>query len=104
MQSVLARARQNHIVDDPFPHLVVHEALEPNYNRQLAAEFPAAEIILDGRTPASNSNLRYAANAILSDARISALWRDFSRYHVSQEFWNEVRSLFESRIRHLHPS
>ena len=103
MHCVLARARQSQIVDDPFPHLVIHEALEPDYYRQLAAEFPAAEIILDGRTPVSNSNFRYAASAILDDARISDLWREFTRYHVSQEFFNEVRALFESRIRELHP-
>ena len=103
MHSVLARAGQGQICDDPFPHLVVCEALDPDYYRELAAAFPAAEIILDGRNPVSNSNFRYAASAILGDARISALWRDFTRYHVSQEFFDEVRALFESRIRVLHP-
>jgi hypothetical protein len=103
MPSVLARARQSQVVDDPFPHLVVHEALEPDFYRQLAADFPAAEIILDGRTPVSNNNFRYAASAILDDARISGLWREFIRYHVSQVFFNEVRALFESLIRRLHP-
>jgi hypothetical protein len=103
MQSVLARARQTQIVDDPFPHLIVHDALEPGYYNQLAAEFPAAEIILDGRTPGSNTNYRYPASAILNDVRISVLWREFTRYHSSQAFFNEVRALFESRIRQLHP-
>ena len=73
MHSVLARARRSQIIDDPFPHLIVHEVLEPDYYRQLATDFPAAEIILDGRTPVSNSNFRYPASAILDDARISAL-------------------------------
>jgi hypothetical protein len=103
MQSVLARAHQAEIIDDPFPHLVVQEALDPDYYRQLAADFPSAEIILNGRAPVSNSNFRYAASAILDDARISVLWREFTRYHVSQEFFNEVRAMFESRIRMLHP-
>lgn len=103
MHCLLARASQSQIVDDPFPHLVLHEALEPDYYRQLAADFPAAEIILDGRTPVSNSNFRYAASAILDDARISEVWREFTRYHVSQQFFNEVRALFASRIRELHP-
>ena len=31
------------------------------------------------------------------------MWREFTRYHVSQDFFNEVRVLFESRIRELHP-
>jgi hypothetical protein len=103
MHSVLARARQSQIIDDPFPHLVVHEALEPDYYRQLAADFPAAEIILDGRMPVGNSNFRYAASAVLDDARISGLWRNFMRYHVSQAFFDEVRAVFESLIRQLHP-
>jgi hypothetical protein len=103
MHCVLARARQSQIVDDPFPHLVVHEALDPDYYRQLAADFPAAEIILNGRTPVSNSNFRYPASAILDDERISDQWREFTRLHVSREFFSEVCALFESRIRELHP-
>ena len=97
MHSVLARADRSQIIDEPFLHLVVHEALEPAYYRQLEAEFPAAEIILDGRSPVSNSNLRYPANAILDDTRISVPWREFTRHHVSQEFFEEVRGLFELR-------
>ena len=30
MHCVLARARQSQIVDDPFPHIVIHQALEPD--------------------------------------------------------------------------
>jgi hypothetical protein len=103
MQSVLARARESQIIDDPFPHLVLHEALEPGLYRRLAVEFPVADIILDGRTPVSNSNFRYTACAVLNDSRISALWREFMRYHVSQAFFQEVRELFEARIRWLNP-
>jgi hypothetical protein len=104
MQSVLGRANRSQIVDDPFAHLVVHEALEPDYYRRLADEFPAAEIILDGREPVSNRNFRYPANAILDDARIGSLWREFTAYHASQQFFLEVLELFDSRFRELHPS
>ncbi len=103
MHCVLTRACQDQIVHEPFPHLVVHEALEPACYRRLASEFPSAEIILDGRTPASNTNVRYPANAILDDERISPLWREFTRYHVSQEFFDRVRALFEPTLRRLHP-
>jgi hypothetical protein len=103
MHSVLASAHQSQIVDDPFPHLVVQAALESDHYRQLAAEFPAAEVILDGRTPLSNGNFRYAASAVLDEARISGRWREFMRYHVSQAFFIEIRALFESHIRQLHP-
>ena len=103
MQCVLERATRGQLVDDPFPHLVLHEALEPEYYRELAAEFPAAEIILDGRPPVSNRNFRYPANVILDDLRINAQWREFTAYHASQQFFNRVLELFDSRILELHP-
>ena len=102
MHSILERARQIDIVDQPFPHLVIQNALEPSYYEILAREFPAAEIILNGREPESNRNYRYAANEILDDERISPRWRDFTRYHVSQAFCDEVCALWGSRIRKLH--
>src|SRR6185312_690630 len=99
MNCVLARACRSRIGDDPFPHLVIHEALEPRYYRRLAAEFPSAAIILNGRMPASNSNVRYTANETLDDVRISPLWREFARYHASQEFFDRVRELFQPTLR-----
>ena len=72
------RAHQSQIVDDPFPHLVVHEALDPDYYRQLAADFPAAEIILNGRTPVSNSNFRYTAQCDSRRRADQRLWREFT--------------------------
>ena len=103
MQSVLGRARQIGITAEPFPHVVIPDALEPGYYEELASEFPAAEIILNGREPESARNLRYAASDILNDIRISDRWREFVRYHVSQDFFKEVHSLFGSHIRTLHP-
>lgn len=103
MQSVLGRARKADIVDEPFPHLVIQDALEPDYYEDLAREFPAAEIILNGREPENNRNYRYAANDILDDERISPRWREFVRWHVSQAFFHEVCSLLGSRIRELNP-
>jgi hypothetical protein len=83
---------------------VIHQALDPDYYEQLAAEFPSAEIILNGRPAASNKNLRYAANDALVDLRISPRWREFLRRHVSQQFFHEVCVLFGSHICRLHPN
>ncbi len=103
MHSILQRALQTDIASDPFPHLVIHDALPAGDYEQLANEFPPAEIILGGREPFSNRNFRYAANDVLDDERISPGWREFMRYHVSQSFFNEVCALWETQIRQLHP-
>ena len=41
--SMLGRARRHDIVTEPFPHIVVEDALPADYYRQLAAEYPSFE-------------------------------------------------------------
>lgn len=101
--SLLQRADKSDIVDAPFPHLVIHEALPIDYYEQLSAEFPSAKIVLNGREPESNKNFRYAADDSLDDPRISPLWQEFVRHHVSGDFFREACSLFESQLCDLHP-
>ena len=80
MESVLSRAGASDIVDEPFPHLVIHDALTAEWYDQLEAAFPDASIILDGRVPESNRNYRYPASKVLDDGRISRQWKEFVRY------------------------
>jgi hypothetical protein len=103
MKSILHKAADADIVDLPFPHLVIHNALEDDFYEALASEFPPADLLLDGSELFSNRAYRYPASKILSDARISNLWREFTAYHVSADFYLEVISLFGDRIRSLHP-
>ncbi|MCI0488167.1 MAG: hypothetical protein L0229_16390 [Blastocatellia bacterium] len=104
MKSVLHKASRIDILDEPFPHIVIRNALEGDLYERLARAWPGAEIILDGREPLSNRNYRYCARDVLSDERISPLWRDFCTYHTSRDFYLEVISLFGDRIASLHTS
>ena len=102
MKSVLHKAAKEEILDEPFPHIVIRDALEDDLYERLARAWPRPEIILDGREPQSNRNYRYCARDTLSDERISPLWRDFCAYHTSRDFYLEVISLFADRITSLH--
>lgn len=103
MQSVLGRARKVDIVGEPFPHIIIQDAIESGEYEKLAADFPSAEIILNGRESANNQNFRYTAHEVLDDERISSRWREFMRYHVSPQFFQEVVELFGSHLRALNP-
>lgn len=103
MQSLLNRASPSDVLENPFPHLVIKNALAPEVYERLAEQFPSAEILLNGRRPENNKNFRYTANEILDDRRISTPWREFVRYHVSGEFFREVRTVFGDHIRRLSP-
>jgi hypothetical protein len=102
MPCLLGRSHRGQIVEDPFPHLVVREALDRDVYRRLDREFPEAQILLDGRSPVSNCAYRYAAHSSLDDPRISALWREFVAHHVSQAFFARVVDLFGPHLRRMH--
>lgn len=103
MKSILHRASKEEIRDRPFPHLVVENALDGELYERLAREFPAPEVLLDGRELESNKSYHYNANKILSDSRMSRTWREFVSHHVSQRFYEEAAALFGDHIRRLHP-
>ena len=100
--SILSRAAQAHLVTDPFPHLVITEALEPAIFEQLANQFPSEEVILNGQPPRDTVFI-YSACEVLQDERISPLWKEFCSYHVSKDFFNDLIALAGPQLRALHP-
>ena len=102
--SVLGKARSSDIVREPFPHLVIHEALDSDFYERLAAEFPRDEVVLrEGKKDRGNQKHFYGAAKALADARVSELWKDFFRYHLSDVFYGEMLEIFGREIRLLYP-
>jgi hypothetical protein len=104
MRSILHKASKADIKVWPFPHMVIENALEGALYERLAREFPAPEVLLDGRELESNRSYHYNACKILSDSRLSQTWREFVAYHVSQHFYEETVALVGDHLRRLHPA
>ena len=102
MRSILHGLTARDIDPEPFPHVVVDGALEPELYRELAASMPPADVLLRGRAVENNMPYRYSAEHIFADA--PARWQEFTRLHTSQEFFAEVVALFGDTIRRLHPA
>src|SRR5262245_60424424 len=102
--SLLGRALRRDIVTEPFPHIVVEDALPADYYRQLAAEYPGFKAIA-GEGPHGN-NVLYLKSAyqIPHMPEVSPAWREFFAYHVSREFYSEILALFADHIRDCHPT
>ena len=101
MRSILHGLTPDRIDPDPFPHLVVDDAVDPELYRELEAALPPAETLLRGRPLENNTPYHYSAEHLLALA--SPLWREFAEVHTSAAFFAEVVALFGDTIRTLHP-
>jgi len=102
MNSVLHRVTAAQIEREPFPHVVIDDAVETELYRELAATMPSEEMILRGRVAENNTPYRLSAHDMLSAVRMKA-WREFIRLHTSKEFFDDVVRVFGDTIRALHP-
>jgi len=92
MKTVLHRITRDQIHRDPFPHLIIDGAVEPDIYEQLVATFPSEETLLRGRPLENNTPYRFSAEHILREA--SDCWREFVRVHTSAAFYREAAALF----------
>jgi hypothetical protein len=95
--SILSNAAKINLEKLPYPHIVIKDALDKDVYLQLEAEFPKDEIILNGRL-AKDTWFDYPASKVISDQRISPMWREFFKYHVSQQFFKEILDLSGEQI------
>ena len=85
MTSVLARAASLTLETDPFPHLLIDNALDPDVYASLAAQFPAADVINRKGRPVRNNHLYLmSAPAVEADPRIAQEWKEFFRYQIGR--------------------
>jgi hypothetical protein len=100
--SVLSRATRADVVHEPFPHLVVDDALDSAVADRLIAEFPV-DVITGGKTHGSNKRLNLRAATSIDDPRLSPLWREVVADHVSQTYLDQLLDLFGEAVLERYP-
>ena len=101
--SVLQRADASHVSLEPYPHLVLPNALPPGLYAELAASFPSPDL-LGINSGVNNIRWDYKAWKVARNRRVPQLWRDFIAYHASQAFFLEIAELFYEGIHQLYPA
>jgi len=92
------------VVAEPFPYLVLRDALPEDRCARLISEFPALDVVSQGRP--MGSNLRYSMSApeALGAPEMPPVWRELIEQHISQEFLDGLMRIFGDHIRRLYPS
>ena len=82
---------------DPYPHVVIEEALPWDLYEELENSFPEKQIL--DTTPFDNGIcFRMKANIMLDQKFQPDIWRKFTEYHTSAEWFNEVNDLFKDHM------
>ncbi len=107
--SILQSASREDVRFDPFPHLLLPSCLPEGIYQELSESFPADALIceLDAwRRPQPGENKRVdisAASFLKNRDVLPSIWVDFVAYHTSQEFFQEMLSIFGDVIQRHYP-
>jgi hypothetical protein len=103
MSGILHKVTRDDVIAEPFPHVVVDDALDAKLYAELAVSFPLGEVVVDGREVRNNAAYHMRTARMLSDPRVAPCWKEFARRHTSADFFREVVAIFGDAIRALHP-
>ncbi|HET6161998.1 MAG TPA: hypothetical protein VFE34_26905 [Dongiaceae bacterium] len=101
---MLSEVTQGHVVTEPYAHYTRTDVVPASLYQELATDFPSLAVIVNERSDiGSNEAVRMTVKQVLSDRRISALWREFFDYHTSADYWRHVTRLFAAHFRREFP-
>lgn len=100
MVSLLDTVTPAAIRTDPFPHIVIDDALPPMLYAAISAAYPSLAMIVPprgGDRPAYPSNHRYTFSAWISEIHdaLPPVWKEFVRQHSGPRFFEQVVRLFD---------
>jgi hypothetical protein len=99
--SILKNARPEDVRWDPYPHIVIENALDEEIYAALEASYPAEDLVRSAKHVYNRDQIQ--AYEGLNHPGISPLWKDFMRWHISKEFYQEMAALFAPWVRQLYP-
>jgi hypothetical protein len=98
---LLRRASPDQVCPEPFPHLVMENALEDEVYASLESQFPKDEWVRAAMHVAQRDQMQ--ARDVLEHPAIAEEWKAFVRYHVSNAFYRDLVRLFGPWIRRQYP-
>lgn len=105
VESLLGEIAHENVATEPFPHLTRSGAISPGYYAQLESSFPSTTVICGGRVPfRGNVAVRLSSAAVFASRHISRDWKDFFQYHISENYWRDLISVFGQTIRSVYPT
>ena len=88
------------VVMEPYPHLIIEDALPTDIYDNLEKEWPAEQLLA---TEPFDQGICYRlkADEMLKPGKVSNLWKEFTEYHTSSDFYKEMQEAFGNIVPHI---
>lgn len=104
MENVLSKVRKEDVFMDPFPHIVIKNAISDELCQQLLAAFPSTDQVTKGQDWGSNKRFNLSSKDVADSSVVSQVWKDFIEANHNQQFYNDFKRVFKDAILHLYPN
>lgn len=103
VNSVLHNIDVSEVRHDPFPHVLIQDALDEATCTKLMQEFPSAAQVTKGAPEGSNLRFDYTIKDARSDSSLSSFALEFLESQASPEFLADFVRLFETDLERFYP-
>jgi hypothetical protein len=100
--SVLRTFQKENLYRDPFPHLIIRDALPNTVCDQLIKEYPSLDTLEVDATQ-NNTRWSFPASRVKNSEGISEIWKELIEYHSSPAFFGELVEIFGESLIDLYP-
>lgn len=103
--NILQKAKKIDLLMDPYPHLIIENALPQEIYDQLDQSWPET-FLSSGNESITNEKdhtKRYLSAKAIKEDNISELWKEFFKYHTSNEFYQYALNLLSDAIKMYYP-
>lgn len=123
MTSILANIDSSQVARDPYPHLIIRNALPDTVYSELEANFPtlvqfkqtlkrASEQADDNKSlkrslrhlRRSNRRVNLPSRWVIDEPALADNWREFIDFHSSAAFYQQLTTVFAEELAGSHPS
>jgi hypothetical protein len=101
--SLLSRVSLSDVKSDPFPHIVIKNAIPEELADELIRQYPPLNVLTKGKVFGSNKRFNYSIKDIHESGGVPDIWREFIEAQTSHEFVQRFFSLFGEHIEKTFP-
>jgi len=98
MKHVLENVKKSDVVTDPFPYIVIDNAVDEDIVEELISQYPDTSVVGEGESLGDNKRFSLGAPKVAESDGVSDVWKQFIEANSSQAFLDKFIELFGDHI------